>query len=210
MNPKHSIRALLNATVRLRTILLSSFIALAVIAGLGILKRETILEHLRIYAVGESEVAAIKYGRELGPVSRVEISEVLAETNSVARHNLIIYGEKTLLHTGPALVLESNTAMKFMQHWGAMRFHADYSAMCHDPAFVVRFMMGDDVLLKTSLCLHCQNFTIPSVFGETLMGFSSRHPTGVAFADHMRTLFPHSDKWETAPTDGAKSPETKP
>ncbi len=210
MKAKHSIRALLNAPVRLRTILLGSFIALAVIAGLGILKRETILEHLRIYAVGEAEVAATKYGRELGPVSRVEISEVLGETNAVARHNLTIYGEKTLLHTGPALVLENSSAMTFIQHWGAMRFHADYSAMCHDPAFVVRFKMGNDLLLKTSLCLHCQNFTIPSVFGETLMGFNSRHHTGVAFAGHMKSLFPDSEKWESAATDGAMSPETNP
>ncbi len=207
MKPKHFIRALLNAPVRLRTILLSSFIALTVVAGLGILKRETIMEHLRIYAVGESEVAATKYGRQLGPVSRVEISEVLAETNAVASHTLTIYGEKSRLHTGLAVVLESAAAMTFMQHWAAMRFHADYSAICHDPAFVVRFMMGHEVLLKTSLCLHCQNFTIPSVFGETLMGFNSRHPTGMAFSEHLKSLFPQSDKWESAATDGAKSPE---
>lgn len=206
MKLKHSIRALFNTTVRVRTLLLGFFIAVASVVGVGLWKRESIVAHLRIYAVGESEVAAKKYGSELGPVSRVEIFEVLGETNAVTSHKFTIYGERTSLHSGSALVLESAAAMSFMQHWGAMRFHSDYSAMCHDPAFVVRFMLGDEVLLKTSLCLHCQNFTIPSVFGETLMGFSSRHPTGVAFAAHLKTLFPDSAKWESASTNSGKTP----
>ena len=208
MKLKHSLQALFNATIRLRTLFLSMFVALVIIVGLGLLKRDAIFGHLQTYAIGEMEVAAKKYGRELGPVSRVEIFEVLPESNAVATHKFDIDGERTSLHSGPALLLESNAAATFMQHWTAMRFHADYSAMCHDPAFVVRFMMGDEVLLKTSLCLHCQNFSIPSVFGETLMGFSGRHPTGVAFADHMKSLFPNSEKWKPTPSDKTKTTES--
>ena len=197
------IRRLLEATIRIRTLLLMFLVFLSAAGIAAIWQSKTIERHFQIYAAGETEAAARFYGREIGPVNRLEIFEVLEEADAAMKHTINIRGERTALHTGPPLILDKDSASKFMHHWTEMRFHAGYSAMCHDPAFVIRFMMGKDVLLKTSLCLRCQNFTYPSLFGENLMGFNSGHFTGVAFAEHMRSLFPESSKWE--PTDSAQS-----
>lgn len=195
-----SVNSLLNKTVRLRTLAVVLASGLAISALVIWWQWDFVWEQFRAYALGHAELAAVHYGSGLRySVDRVGIHEVSEDGTATNTHRLKINGEKTILNSHAPLLLTGQAADEFMHLWSDMWFGWGLSALCHDPAFVIYFSKGDAFILKTSLCLKCQNFTVPSVFGgDFLMGFDSESPKGLAFAEHLKSLFPNSPKWKTA------------
>ena len=91
--------------------------------------------------------------------------------------------------------LSGPEAKAFLERWGKMRFHWGISGLCHEPAFVVRFLKDGEPDLETTVCFLCHNFRISTLLGEGTMGFDQDSPNGQAFVAHVKTLFPDSVKW---------------
>lgn len=160
-------------------------------------KRNALFQQLRAQALGNMELAAEKYGRQMTEVAdAVEVFEI--EDGSKATNTVRIHiGTRTEKHayivrralTGPE-------AKAFLERWGKMRFHWGLSGLCHEPAFVVRFLKDGKAELETTVCFLCHNFQIPSLLGEgTTMGFDQAGPAGQAFVAQVKALFPDSPKW---------------
>lgn len=200
-----SVNSLLNKTVRLRTLAVVLASGLAILALVIWWQWDFVADQFRAYALGHAELAATDYGTGLRySADRVEIHEVSEGGSATNTHRLKINGKETILNTHAPLILTGKAADKFLHLWSDMWFGWGLSALCHDPAFVVHFSKGDKTVLKTSLCLSCQNFTVPSIFGEDfLMGFDSDGPKGLAFVEHLKSLFPNSSKWKIAPSSNS-------
>jgi hypothetical protein len=195
----------MNKTVRLCTLAVLLASGLAISALVIWLQWDFVWEQFRAYALGHAELAATDYGSGLRySADRVEIHEVSEDGSATNTHRLKINGKDTVINTHAPLLLTGQAADEFLHLWSDMWFGWGLSALCHDPAFVVHFSKGDKTVLKTSLCLSCQNFTVPSIFGgDFLMGFDSEGPKGLAFVEHLKSLFPTSAKWQTAEAENS-------
>jgi hypothetical protein len=183
-------------TVRLRTLFKGAGILLLLAVAVGLWQREALFQQVRAHFFGNAELVAEKYGRQLvfnvDGVEVFEIEEGAKATNSVS----IWIGPLVVKRGyGAKRVLEGAEAKVFMEHWSKMHFHWGLSGMCHDPAFVVRFLKGNGTELETTLCFACQNFRYPTLLGEATMGFDSDNAAGRAFIAQVQGLFPDSPKW---------------
>lgn len=182
--------------IRMRTLLISACLLLLATVALGYFLIITRSDFVRIQALGARELNAQKYGWELEfRVDQIEISEVESGTNATDNVTIRI-GKVAEKHAcGPKRNLAGVEAKAFMERWSAMHFHSDYAYMCHEPAFVVRFLNHGQPELETTLCFECSNFPVASWLGNSWMGFNLRNAAGLAFEEHFRKQFPKSTKW---------------
>lgn len=198
-------------TVRLRTLAIGAGLLLLLAVVVALWKREILFQQLRAQALGNMELAAEKYGWQMTQaVEAVEVFEI--EESSKATNSVSIrIGVRTERHGYIAKrELTGSEAKAFLERWGKMRFHWGMSGLCHEPAFVVRFLKEDKAELETTLCFMCHNFQIPSLLGEaTTMGFDQESPAGQAFVAQVKTLFPDSPKWAELEKQKQKKAEAK-
>ena len=182
--------------VRVRTLLIAAWLVLLATVASGYLLFITRADFFRIQALGTQELNAEKYGWELEyRVDQVEIFEVETGTNAAGSVTIRIGKEVEKFTCGPKKTLAGAEAKAFMERWSAMHFHRSLAAMCHEPAFVIRFLKHGKPELETTLCFECTNFPLASWLGNSWMGFNARNARGLAFEDHFRHQFPTSPKW---------------
>ncbi len=184
-------------TIRLRTLLKWSGLVLLLVVAIGFWKREFLYQQFRAQLLGNLELSAEKFGSELArkadAVEVFEIDESGKATNSVS---IKIGGRVHNYDVVAGRNLASAEAKAFLERWGYMSFDWRMGGLCHEPAFVVRFLKNGKPELETTLCFMCHNFWIPTLVGRgTHMGFDQNSPSGQEFVAQVRGLFPDSPKW---------------
>jgi hypothetical protein len=173
--------------VKRKKILLLILLSLFVLIGVGIWKRRALQESLWMISLRSSTTS-------LPRCNRVEIYHL--DPN--------IYDDE--LSTGfpirPyekfARILEHRTlkgedAEEFAELWRSQRFAenpSQYQAMCHDPAFGLRFYKGPVLRFETSVCFDCGNFTLTAWGESDFWGFDDLTPEGVKLLERLLELFP--------------------
>ena len=146
------------------------------------------------YRRGTLDMAAEKYGWLLPQVDRVEVS-VLASGKASATNG--IPSRVDGLSYYPIAVqkmLTGQEAKEFRNKWRAMTFWYGFSALCHEPAYGLRFFNGQELLLETTFCWKCSNFQVPTPLGYGFMGFDSDKPQAVAFWRLLQEHIPLPEK----------------
>lgn len=182
--------------VRVKSLWLVALYGLVFLGLLGYWQREFFRDQLRAVVLGNLELASERFGSNLpDSVDRVDIAEIVgpdAGTNTISAK---IDGHLNDYRISTHRVLSGQAAAAFANSWRAMRFGWGLSALCHQPAFLLTFKSGDKTYLQTTVCLECQNFYAPSLFGSVLIGFDKRDAAGVKLMKQFKTLFPDSGKW---------------
>ena len=81
---------------------------------------------------------------------------------------------------------------KFASLWRAQTFGPEFQALCHSPAYGLRFYSGRRVVFETSLCFHCSNFCVTGLFGSGFWGFDTSSPKAEELLRDLQEIFPES------------------
>lgn len=57
--------------------------------------------------------------------------------------------------------LQGDACDELRSAWQSLAFDRLGGALCHEPAYGLRFFRGDDLLFETTVCWKCQNFYLP-------------------------------------------------
>ena len=115
-------------------------------------------------------LAANQYCNHLPPVDEVQIFH----TGKWLKPN-----ERTGHDTIKGLILENSRPLtgpeitSFVGLWRKLTIETDpmQSSLCHYPVYAIRFSHQHQVLLETTFCWKCQNFTTPSLLHPTELNF---------------------------------------
>ncbi len=196
--------------VRLRTLLIGAGVLLGIALVVGFWKQEFVRAQVAAQMLGNLELVAQKYGLYLRDrVDAVEIFEIEEGAKATNTVSIAIGLTKEKHGYSARQNLTGSAAETFMNRWSHMNFNWSLSAMCHEPAFVVRFLKNGKPELETTLCLKCRNFVLPDLPFYAEMGFDTANPAGKAFVAHVQSLFPDSPKWKKAEPKPAPSSKPK-
>jgi len=96
----------------------------------------------------------------------------------------------TLVVTGK-VTLKEKDAEKLAGEWRQLDFGVQYQALCHFPVYALKFMSGDRVLLQTTICWHCSDFSLADGgYG----GFNSAAESAKILKNHLEKLLPPKQK----------------
>ena len=75
-----------------------------------------------------------------------------------------------------------------------MTFWYGFSALCHEPAYGLRFFSGEELVLETTFCWKCSNFEVPTSLGYRFMGFDRHNPQAAALWRLLQEHIPLQDE----------------
>lgn len=135
----------------------------------------------RALTLGWTELAGMKATAELPAIDRLDLVQFDPKQSVAA-------GEDAFPIQGPDWVLfHPITARKaltpaerdeFMKAWRALRTGASYSALCHHPIYGLRLHGQGRLVLETTVCYECANFTVPTPRGHAWCGFDTKDRAG--------------------------------
>jgi hypothetical protein len=128
------------------------------------------------YERGTLDIAAQKYGWLLPEADRIEIS-ALGKSGATATNGFPSrVAGVSVHHIGQQKTITGEQATEFRKKWTSMMFWWGFSAMCHEPAYGLRFFRGQSLLLEMTVCWKCSNFEVPTPLGYRFMGFDEKRP----------------------------------
>jgi hypothetical protein len=137
----------------------------------GYCLRDFWIGQIRIYLLGLMEVRADEFGYKLPEVDEIEVMALGSRDFSMPDGpdrvaHYAIFG-RTVLHGE-----EAENVAKLWRHLLRGR---GFSAMCHEPAYALRFRQHGKLLFETTICWACHNYTIPvGNLGRFEYGFDSK------------------------------------
>jgi len=154
------------------------FTMLGMLASCSTMKRS---EDIRALEIGRIELAGLKATVELPPVERVEINLFMfggAAPTNAARFPVQFAGFTSNRKIQATQTLVGNRAAEFLDAWRSLHTCWGFSALCHEPAYGLRFFNGDKLALETSVCFKCCNFSVQTPSGHVLCGFNPTDRAG--------------------------------
>jgi hypothetical protein len=115
-----------------------------------------------------------KYTRQLPVVTRVELRLVRSEQGQA--------------HILASKVLLNDEAEQFARVWRGLRRGG--GSLSFTPEYQLEFYSGDELLLKTDVCFHCRNLTLPNGGNHQEWGFDAKGKTGQALLKLLKALLP--------------------
>jgi hypothetical protein len=94
--------------------------------------------------------------------------------------------KSAIIHAQTNLV--GANALQIADEWRSLEFGWEYQALCHEPAYGLRFYRGKKLLFETSVCWECHNFTVRDGF----MGFHATAPPAQRFLQSLNRHLPIS------------------
>lgn len=76
--------------------------------------------------------------------------------------------------------------------WRAQTFGPEFQALCHHPAFGIRFFSGNELTLETSVCFACANFSVDYLWESGFHGFDTSRPKARELLTRLHQLYPES------------------
>lgn len=167
-----------------------------------------IKHHLQILRLGEMYYRVEQVTENLPQVDKVEINllEDAAKDPSEASPdgyakqsgpNLFpVYGYGRFDRILSTSVVTGSDAEQIAELWRTLHFSRGFSALCHYPAYGLRFYHGSTLLFETSVCWKCSNFSIKS-FG--FWGFDTESHTATNLLIQLEKHVPLPSKISSNP-----------
>lgn len=140
---------------------------------------------MRTYLLGMVEVRAEESGHLLPEVDEIEVIALDA-------YAVTATADTALGHpVSRRSTLRGADAVKVAGLWRYLRRGRGFSAMCHNPVYVLRFRQRGRLLLETSVCWRCHNYTLPvGIFGRTQYGFDSEREDARSLFELLQSFVP--------------------
>ena len=172
---------------RLKKWLIRSVAVCVVIFLVGYCFRDFWRSQVRIYLLGLAEVRSDEFGYQLPDVDEIEVM-ALGDPDFSAPD-----GPERVAHYAIAgrATLRGEDAEKVAKLWRYLRRGRGFSAMCHSPAYALRFRQHGTLLFETTVCWHCHNYTIPiGIFGRMEYGFDSKREDAQSLLELLQSHVP--------------------
>lgn len=180
-------------------------LALLLIAGVWF-SRDFLRDSVRAYIWGTIHLAGEKYGNLLPEVDQMEIYLLQPESRDDSQGFGMPDNPSIQIPIAGSKVLTGEEASTFANAWREMTFGAAWGAMCHEPAYGLRFRHGQEMILETTLCWKCSNFYVPSPLGTILCGFRKKDSKAEAFWEILQGHLPLPEEPQT---EGSAVPSIK-
>jgi hypothetical protein len=87
--------------------------------------------------------------------------------------------------------LYGEDAKKAAELWRHIRRGTEFSAVCHNPAYALRFRQGGKLIFETTVCWECHNFTIPVGIPEPVVyGFDAESKEAQSLLQLLQSFVP--------------------
>jgi hypothetical protein len=155
---------------------LSALGVLGSLALAGYLSRDFWERQVRAYAIGRLVISAEDYGANLPEVDTVEVY-VLSDEANADQSQKFLGDFNSVIGTLGHKTLTGSEAEEVAFLWRHLRFGRQYVAMCFSPVYGLQFKYGGQIIFQTSVCWHCQGYTLPvEPFGTVQNGFDAGSP----------------------------------
>lgn len=169
----------------------------------GVLQFESLARMVRLThsqdlpAIDRVEVFALAFATSKHESPKTDLGDFLVRpaVPSVENDPASLRSPEILAKIIASKSVTGKTAKMIANDWRSLEFEAN-GAFCHIPAYGVRFLRGDHVLLSAPMCWKCHNFYIPSIdpstghAGVDLYGFDDNSAAKKLLND-LRRLLPH-------------------
>lgn len=102
---------------------------------------------------------------DLPPCDRIEICQLDGVIDQQAVTGFPVRPSKGISLIRDRTMLEGAAAAALAKLWRSQTFGLEYESLCHTPGYGIRFYHGSTLLLETSVCFRCSNFSM-NVQGE--------------------------------------------
>ena len=126
----------------------------------------------------------------LPPCDRVEIHLLDGSTHAGPKDGFPVRPFHNHMRILDRAVLTGADAEAFAHLWRSQTFGWEYGAMCHEPAFGLRFHQGSTLRFETTVCFHCSNFHVTALGRSTWWGFRSTTPVASNLLERLRQIVP--------------------
>jgi hypothetical protein len=128
------------------------------------------------------EREASRYTRQLPAIDKVEIQKV---TGNIEIEKFVekIEATKTLI---------GNEAQAIATLWREQSYGGT-GAICHSPAYAIKFYAKDHLILYASICYDCQNIGFIEPTFDRVLGFGGSGPKGQELLQIFKKAFPEAE-----------------
>ena len=148
---------------------------------------------VRCVGLGLSTSKAIDIRYKVLQADKVEILLLQDDWQKPATNGLYIAPYERFFAINDSRTVDGTQAEKISSLWSQQVFDPMIQALCHDPAYGLRFMKDDTLLWETSICFKCNNFTLecgPHPNLTTFMGFDSRTEEAKQLLSMLKEILP--------------------
>ena len=147
----------------------------------------------RCIVLGMSESRAIDLRFSVGNADQVEVLLLKDDWKKPATNGLYIVPYDHYYEIIESRPIEGERAARIASLWSQQVFDPMIQALCHEPAYGLRFKRGSKLLWETSICFKCNNFTLqfgPFQKMTGFMGFDSRTEEAKALLKELEEILP--------------------
>lgn len=87
-------------------------------------------------------------------------------------------------------VLTGADAEEFAALWRSQSFGVDYSKLCHEPGFGLRFYADEELVFEATVCFECSNFRVEPGWAGSFPGFDTTTPESRKLLQRLVELVP--------------------
>ena len=168
-----------------RRTILGVVVVLFASAGIGWWQREAILVAYRTRYRTAVTVALPNY-------QRVEVFHLNGEIDGDVTNGFPVRPYNAYSQIIDRKVLVGKDAETIAALWRSQSFDPRFEAMCHDPAYALRFYQGSSVTFETSICFGCNNFYYTVLGQSEWWAFDTSTPAAAALLNRFQEIFPDS------------------
>lgn len=160
-------------------------LGLLVLVGYGF--RDIWLRQFRAYFLGLVEIRAEESGFRLPDVDEIEVIALAGPTSDSTPQGDSILGYRVHAHA----TLRGDESAKVAELWRSLRRGREFSGMCHDPGYALRFHHNGKLVFETTVCWACHNFTLPiGILGRFEYGFDAESTDSKALLELLQSHAP--------------------
>lgn len=148
---------------------------------------------VRCVGLGLSTSKAIDVRFMVRQANKVEILQLHDDLQKPATNGLYIAPYERFFAIIDSRTVDSTQAEQISSLWSQQVFDPMIQALCHEPAYGLRFLKDDTLIWETSICFKCNNFTLecgPHPSMTTFMGFDSRTEEAKQLLSMLKEILP--------------------
>lgn len=129
------------------------------------------------------------YTTALPTCDRVEIHRLDGATQADAASGFPVMASGTFSGILGRATVSGKDAEALAELWRAQTFGYEYQALCHNPAYGLRFYSGSSLRFETSVCFECSNFVVTTFGQSSFWGFDAKSKKAAELQARLHGVF---------------------
>jgi hypothetical protein len=173
------------AVKKYRHFIFAVIAVLMVLTGVGWWQREAIIGAYRVHCRKTVTISLPNY-------QRVEVFHLSGETDGDVNDGFPLRPYNAYSKIIGRKVLVGKDAEAIATLWRSQSFDRHFQALCHEPAYALRFYQGSSVKFETSICYGCSNFYYTALGESNWWGFDTSTIAAANLLRRFQEIFPDS------------------